>query len=84
MEQQKQNGGEKIVEIAVRKVIDLPTHVQTIVYEKVEKMEKKASFSGYAKIIYAEQSPKRVKDVEPIMGNPLRVFQGYPEPQTSK
>lgn len=64
---------EKIVEVKIRKVDDMPDFVKNMVYDKVDSTQEK-NFSGYAKIIYVEASPKRIKDVQPIMGNPLNVF----------
>lgn len=56
-------------EIRIRRVVDLSSGAQELVYRAVEEKGSAFKFSGYAKLTYAETSPLRIISVEPIEGD---------------
>lgn len=58
---------EKIIEIKIKKVDELNSIAQLEVMEKLQTTHLK-DFRGYAKVTYAECSPLRIVNVEPING----------------
>jgi glycine cleavage system H lipoate-binding protein len=62
---------EKIVEIAVRKTTDLSEAAQSEVNIKLQAVRDGFNYKGYAKVVYVESSPTRIKSVDPIEGTIL-------------
>ena len=59
----------KIIEIRIKKVSELSEIAKQQVFQKVEHKGEDFKFSGYAKLTYAEASPQRIINIEPIEGN---------------